>query len=816
MEAMGARGTWWIAGLAWWSAIAYGSVLDVDGVGYPTVSSALLVAADGDVIRVHVPYDRALEPGTDLSIPPDRELTLEGVGGSPVLPRLQVTESTLTLRDVTLRGLPSAPNGGMPDHGLHAVESQLLLERVVLQARAAGHGLFARDSDVELVEVSAADFPEDAVAVRLEDCTTTLAGGRLERNRGGAVQVGGGSLDVSGDAVFEDNQAFEGADLQVAGSARGPASLTVTDASFVRSSAQVDGGALFAWDADVALTRVVFTDTMAGGDGGAAYVAGTAARPAVVWLDHAGFLRTSAGGSGGGLSVRLADAVLTSVTIDEAQAGTGAGAGGGVHAVGSKLRLTGGALSDCSAYQGGGVFAAELREASTNALLGASELEITDSAFVGASSTAPPTIGGGVAAMGGTDLLLQRTSFRDMVATEFGGAVAVHEGASALLEDVDVTTASARQGGAYSVRNADVAVRRGSVAGGSADEGGGGYALGSGVVVEDGTWLSGTATGTGGTFWFVQGASALEVVNSFVCTSESGGSALEVRGSRADPAVLAFSALLGHRTAVRLADAPAGTSPSFQVLNNTLVDNAVLHLELLSDRVEIVNNAFVGGRAVSTPLAAMDRLVAGHNLYFETEPWIGEEPLLPTESALVDTDPEFRSHVANSCGSDLFPEPGSPMVGAGSADHPGPDGEPLDIGAFQSRDLDDFDGDGYLASEDDCDDTDPDSHPGAFEVPYDGIDQDCDGSDPCDFDGDGFDHPACGGTDCRDDDASVYPGASDRLDNERDEDCNGTAARSWFGGGRRCSCASGAAGPVPGLWLALVVLSLRRRGPRSR
>ncbi len=90
----------------------------------------------------------------------------------------------------------------------------------------------------------------------------------------------------------------------------------------------------------------------------------------------------------------------------------------------------------------------------------------------------------------------------------------------------------------------------------------------------------------------------------------------------------------------------------------------------------------------------------------------------------------------------------------------------------------DADGDGYLddaCGGDDCDDNDYWIRPGASEVAYDGIDQDCDGADWADLDGDGYDWDgaAGGGDDCDDGDDTVHPGA-DEWCNGRDDDCDGT------------------------------------------
>ncbi len=89
----------------------------------------------------------------------------------------------------------------------------------------------------------------------------------------------------------------------------------------------------------------------------------------------------------------------------------------------------------------------------------------------------------------------------------------------------------------------------------------------------------------------------------------------------------------------------------------------------------------------------------------------------------------------------------------------------------------DADGDGYNSDED-CNDTDDSINPGEEEIPYDGIDQDCDGKDLTDVDGDGYDSTeVTGGDDCDDNDATVHPGASD-LDKDCDDSTCTTS--NWY------------------------------------
>ena len=87
---------------------------------------------------------------------------------------------------------------------------------------------------------------------------------------------------------------------------------------------------------------------------------------------------------------------------------------------------------------------------------------------------------------------------------------------------------------------------------------------------------------------------------------------------------------------------------------------------------------------------------------------------------------------------------------------------------------DDLDGDGYLNA-DDCNDNDASIHPGATEICGDGIDQSCSGvdlsCDDVDNDGDGYSENQ---GDCDDTNAAVYTGAPEVANNGIDEDCNGS------------------------------------------
>lgn len=87
----------------------------------------------------------------------------------------------------------------------------------------------------------------------------------------------------------------------------------------------------------------------------------------------------------------------------------------------------------------------------------------------------------------------------------------------------------------------------------------------------------------------------------------------------------------------------------------------------------------------------------------------------------------------------------------------------------------DTDGDGVPDSAD-CDPDNNNVFPGNFEIPYNGVDDDCDGVDVMDVDGDTYDGVSGGGDDCDDSNPEINPGHVESCYDGLDNNCDGVEA----------------------------------------
>jgi MYXO-CTERM domain-containing protein len=283
----------------------------------------------------------------------------------------------------------------------------------------------------------------------------------------------------------------------------------------------------------------------------------------------------------------------------------------------------------------------------------------------------------------------------------------------------------------------------------------------------------------------------------------------------------------------------------FDLVNNTFLENdgsmGLVYGSSADVRLGIKNNIFQDG-GIGVNLYESLYIAGGYNLWYgltDDSEGVAEDLFPDIATAVEGAMPVYFDYQALACDSELYLMPASPGVDVGDPVLEDWDDTRSDMGAFggpgacipdddldgfnaivdcndsgedvlpadgtldgfyvnpdmpeipydgidqdcDGADLCDVDGDGFAPTYEectgpDCNDADATIFPGAVDTPYDGIDQDCSGEDECDADGDGFlwDDAACGGHDCDDTDNTVYPGAPETPDDSIDQDCSGADA----------------------------------------
>ncbi len=691
--------------------------------------------------------------------------------------------------------------------------SELYADGVVItgnEAAGDGGGIYAgQQAALELV------------GVELSGNTAAAGGGGLYAEQGAEVSArtgrwrentagGDGGALLADEAVTLDfeTERFEG---NVAGGAGGALALAGEGSSLrlfntiLEANQAADGGAVSAGSYDrVLLEYCELTGNQADGDGGGLWLDsslgdGTLEATSVLFADNLAE-------RGAGISLqdrgRGVDATLSDCEFTGNQA---TGDGGGLAASDfSDLRIAGGAFA---ANESGGCGA--------GAWL--SDAEVTFSA-VGFSQNLSSGDGGGLCAEDDAEITLDASRFEGNSAAGDGGGAAL---SGTLLEVTDGLFSGNDSGGA-----------------------GGGLHLSrvSAATLSE-TRLVDNVAGTEGGGLYAYAVTYLDGAHLEVCTNEAadgGGVYLRESGSGSR---LANTVLLGNAAERYGGGLAAVSSSALEITNAAFAGNeaAVSGAAVFANSValDFVNNAVVyhtGSEALSGNSETLESSSFAYSDWYNNV--VGS-----LGGALVALDlegdgnfsepPGFRDYTAGDCDSDLRLDALSDLRDAGDPALLDPDGSRSDVGAYggPGAEVEDSDGDGWAAGED-CDDSDPDINPGAEEVWYDGVDQDCDGADDYDADGDGHVAEEYGGADCDDTDGGVYPGAYDPQDDGVDSDCDGWDGEppladdtadtgdppavdtdtppSEVGSGKRCSTSpAGAAG----LWLLALALA-RRAGTR--
>ena len=639
--------------------------------------------------------------------------------------------------------------------------------------------------------------------------------------KGGAIYIDGSATVSMTDVDIQDPEATWGAGVAIEDSS----TVTAVRLSIDSPTASRQGVGVFVDGASLSVTSLTIMDPAGEDTFGAGLYLQDHAVLEVTGGSIQGCSISTTGYSGGGLYAENGSAVtLTSLKIDDCSAAYG----GAIALDASSAELTSVTLSNNSADERGGAIYLEsasdlscdgctfdTNDADAGGAVAVDESSTFSDVDGDYDSNSATTEGGAVWLR--TGATFDGTTFSSNTAAD-GGAVYADDTASTLeLIDATFETNDATgDGGAVCLSDdGDLSVEGSTFDENTADDGGAIH-FGPGdsswdASITESTFESNSADSQGGGLYLSEGNLDLYDVDFLRNTAEDGAGlyasqvdelsvsrslffaneADEFGGAAVESNTLDDSSWTNNLVVENSAENAAGllfedTSGTPYVVNNNFVANdigsagaGVVWIE--GGGVEFLNNIVSdnnGGYAIYCADTDVDGLSDFfHNDFHDNDGGGADfdgctDP--GTDDGNLEDDPDWRSTPTwdgDETDDDYHLDAASTLIDAGQTDIYDPDGSTSDIGAFGGPDAEvsDDDGDGWYDTTD-CDDGDATINPGAAEVPYDGIDQDCDGEDLTDVDGDGFDGDA---DDCDDEDADVNPDAEEVWYDGVDQDCDG-------------------------------------------
>ncbi len=787
---------------------------DSGGQDYTRIQSAINAASSGDTIQI-----RAGLYSENLSIV-GKSLTLVGAGSSSVEVQADGSAAALAIEgaaSLDVSGLQlSSGERGLTVRQSTAVFSDMVVVGNSTAGNGGGIGIFeGAEVSIEDCVISGNEATSvyhgggvyvDAASLLLERCELS----DNEAEQGGALYAEAGVVELV-DCSFHDNIARSHGG---AARLRDGSSLVASGTTLEGNSSSGRGGAVSIEDSDSTWSSCSFLDNVAATGGGALHLSGQGSSGSSVdgTLDG-----NTAGGAGGAIWAWDHDLALSGEITDNISPDTEDG--GGVYASALALTLSGLTVSGHRAANGGGVYAsAGTTVTMTSATF--SDNEAVESGgglyasgvVAGTSSTFTSNQAGSEGAgiyVTGADVQLQATNLQNNAASGAGGGLLVRAG-SVNLSGMTVQGNSAAQGGGVCVigssdPDAQVAVSYGTFSDNAATSSGGGLYVDSTwtVGIWGGTYSGNDSGGWGGGLYLLDVRAVLLRKMSITDNDALQGGGLYLGSATG---TVAWNDLTGNHALGNgggaVLSAPSG---NLTFRNNRVVENdageggglylsadaggtlSVVNVDVVanggggisldsSPASSVINSMLVGNTGVG--VASDDAHHSGslsYNLVYANDTdWGGELSSRTGQDGNISQPPQYRSWADDG-------DPGTEVLLLGSLSPARDAGDPSlldldasrsDMGSYGGPEAEDGDedGDGWSRSDGDCDDSESGANPGGTELVYDGLDNDCDPSTlDDDLDGDGFGHDS----DCDDQDISINPDAEDIEGDGVDQNCDG-------------------------------------------